>query len=107
MSSIGRSAVCNRVRAGAAHRAAWLLVAIWGLNASSRAMAEVNMTEFGKTSNGTSVKAYTITNNDGVKVKLISRGATLVEWHVPDKNGHMDDVVFGFDDMAGYESKGN
>ena len=40
-------------------------------------------------------------------MKLISRGATLTEWHVPDKNGKMADVVFGFDDVAGYESKGN
>ena len=73
----------------------------------STAFAEVKVTDFGNTSDGTPVKAYTITSSHGVKVKLISRGATLVEWHVPDKNGKMDDVVFGFDDVAGYESKAN
>jgi aldose 1-epimerase len=71
------------------------------------AFAEVKVSDFGKTSDGTPVQAFTFTNSHGVKIKLISRGATLVEWHVPDKNGKMDDVVFGFDDMAGYESKGN
>ena len=50
---------------------------------------------------------YTLTNSNGAIVKLISRGATLTEWHVPDKNGKMADVVFGFDDVAGYESKAN
>jgi aldose 1-epimerase len=27
--------------------------------------------------------------------------------HVPDKNGHLTDVTLGFDDLAGYQSKGN
>lgn len=69
--------------------------------------AEVKVTDFGKTADGKEVKVYTITNKKGVVVKLLSRGATLAEWHVPDKNGKLDDVVFGFDDVAGYESKAN
>jgi aldose 1-epimerase len=70
-------------------------------------MAEVKVTDFGKTADGVPVKQYTLTNSNEVVVKLISRGATLTEWHVPDKNGKVADVVFGFDDIAGYESKGN
>ena len=50
-------------------------------------LAEVKVTDFGKTADGTPVEEFTITNSNGVKVKLISRGATLAEWHVPDKNG--------------------
>src|SRR6185503_18701367 len=69
--------------------------------------AEIKVTEFGKTADGAPVKAFTITKKNGASIKLITRGATLVEWHVPDKNGKMDDVVFGFDDVAGYESKAN
>lgn len=69
--------------------------------------AEIKVTEFGKTSDGSPVKAFTVTNKSGASIKLITRGATLVEWHVPDKNGKLDDVVFGFDDVAGYESKAN
>jgi aldose 1-epimerase len=68
---------------------------------------EIKVTDFGKTSDGTPVKAFTVTNKNGVSMKLITRGATLVEWHVPDKNGKLDDIVFGFDDIAGYESKAN
>jgi aldose 1-epimerase len=71
------------------------------------ARAEVKVADFGKTADGKEVKSFTITNSKGVKVKLLSRGATLAEWHTPDKNGKMDDVVFGFDDVAGYESKDN
>jgi len=71
------------------------------------ALAEVKVSDFGKTADGVAVQEYTLTNSEGVIVKLISRGATLTEWHVPDKNGTMADVVFGFDDVAGYESKSN
>ena len=69
-------------------------------------MAEVKVSHFGKTADGKDVQAFTITGKNGVVVKLLSRGATLAEWHVPDKNGKVDDCVFGFDDVAGYESKG-
>ena len=73
----------------------------------SLAMAEVTVNDFGKTADGTAVKQYTITNSTGAVVKLISRGATLAEWHVPDKNGQKADVVFGFDNIADYESPAN
>lgn len=84
-----------------------LMAAVCGLVLASSAFAEVQVSDFGKTADGKPVKAFTITNKNGGKLKLISRGATLVEWHVPDKHGEMADVVFGFDDVAGYESKGN
>ena len=74
---------------------------------ASRAFAEVKVSDFGKTADGTAVKQYTITNSTGALVKLISRGATLAEWHVPDKNGQKADVVFGFDKIADYESPAN
>lgn len=80
---------------------AWLGVSL------STALAEVKVSEFGRMADGTPVKQFTITNPQGVVVKLISRGAALTEWHVPDKNGQMADVVFGFDDVAGYESPAN
>jgi aldose 1-epimerase len=90
--------------------ARWFRAALFFVFAEGLAgicVAEVKVSDFGKTADGTPVKAYTITNSEGVKVKLLSRGATLAEWHVPDKTGKMADVVFGFDDVAGYESKDN
>lgn len=85
----------------------WLCVALVALGITTKVNAEVKVTDFGYTSEGTSVKQYTLINDQGAVVKLISRGATLREWHVPDKNGQMADVVFGFDDVAGYESPAN
>jgi aldose 1-epimerase len=81
-------------------------VVIWKACASGL-FAEVKVTDFGETADGTPVKQYTLENSNGGVVKLISRGATLMEWHVPDKSGGTTDVVFGFDEVAGYESPGN
>lgn len=64
-------------------------------------------TTFGKTADGVMIKEYTLTNANGLKLKLITLGATIAELHVPDKNGKLADVVLGFDDVAGYQSDKN
>lgn len=74
---------------------------------STIAVGEVQVTDFGTTKNGEPVKLFTLRNDNGVVAKLSSRGATLTEWHVPDKKGDMADIVLGFDDVAGYESDDN
>lgn len=60
---------------------------------------------FGATSDGFIVKKYTLTNKNGMKIALLTRGATLSEVHVPDKDGKMADVVFGFDTIEEYEGE--
>jgi aldose 1-epimerase len=62
---------------------------------------------FGKTAKGEPVELYTLTNKNGVIAKVMTRGATLVQLHVPDKSGKTADVVLGWDDVAGYESADN
>jgi aldose 1-epimerase len=66
-------------------------------------VADVQESDFGKTADGTPVKLFTLKNAKGMTVRLMSRGATLVGIDVPDKSGAMADVLFGFDDVAGYE----
>jgi len=62
---------------------------------------------FGKTAAGKAVSLFTLKNDNGMVAKVMTRGATLVELHVPDRDGQLADVVFGFDDVAGYESADN
>jgi aldose 1-epimerase len=69
--------------------------------------AEVVKKDFGKTADGKPVHMYHVTNANGVTARLMTRGATLTGMDVPDRNGNMADVLFGFDDVAGYESDGN
>jgi len=83
----------------------WCLLA--GMIVSERAQADDGAVVFGKTSDGTPVKMYTLKNARGMVARLMTRGATLVELLVPDKHGKLADVVLGFDDVAGYESDRN
>ena len=55
-----------------------------------------------QTSNGNqSVTKFTLTNVKGVRAQLITYGAAITNLFVPDKNGELQDVVLGFDDLDG------
>lgn len=62
--------------------------------------------KFGTTKNGEEVTLYTLENKNGMKAEFIDYGANIVSLFVPDKNGKLDDVVLGFDDVEGYEVNG-
>ncbi len=62
---------------------------------------------FGETNDGQRVDAFTFENANGMTVKIINYGATIVSVEVPDRDGVMTDVVLGFDDMEGFQSLEN
>ena len=70
--------------------------------AKKKKKGSVKKEAFGKTSDGKSVEAYTLTNKNGLKAKIITYGAMLTEMHVPDKNGKLGDVVLGHDKLEDY-----
>jgi aldose 1-epimerase len=82
------------------------ILLVIGLNGSA-ALGKPTSEDFGKTKSGQAVEIYTLKNETGLIAKVMTRGATLVELHVPDSSGKTADVVFGFDDVSGYESEGN
>lgn len=57
---------------------------------------------FGKTKDGIEVQLFTMENSNGMKVDITNYGATIVSIYVPDKNGKIDDVVLGYDNLDGY-----
>lgn len=59
-------------------------------------------TPFGKTSDGSSVDLFTLTNNAGNVVQLTNYGGILVSVQVPDRQGKRANVNLGFDDLKGY-----
>lgn len=51
---------------------------------------------------GKPIKIYTLTNANGLVMKVINYGAIITELHVPDKAGKQADIVLGFDNLDGY-----
>eukprot|EP01136_Pigoraptor_vietnamica_P036742 Opistho-1_new@103729 len=57
--------------------------------------------------NNDTVTQYTLTNSNGMQVRILNYGGTVTNILVPDKNKEMGDVVLGFDSLAGYLQTGN
>jgi len=62
----------------------------------------VKPVSFGKTPEGTEVFLYTLKNNAGTEAKITNYGGIVVSLRVPDRSGMLDDVVLGYDSLAGY-----
>lgn len=58
---------------------------------------------FGITGQGQEVRAWTMTNSAGMKVRILSYGCTVQSIWVPDRDGRPTDVVLGYDSLEGYE----
>jgi aldose 1-epimerase len=85
------------------------LVAVGILLLNSKCPGQVNIeTEsFGQTSEGKEVRLYELApkgraNANGLGARLIDYGAILVSLEVPDRQGKLDDIVLGFDDLESY-----
>ena len=63
--------------------------------------------KFGVTKCGKDIYIYTLSNANGVKARVMNYGANLVSLEVPDKNGKVQDVVLGFDNLEGYYGNGS
>ncbi|MEO0532102.1 MAG: hypothetical protein AAF266_16245, partial [Planctomycetota bacterium] len=65
------------------------------------------VSDFGLTSGGVMTHAHTLTNANGMSIRLLDLGATLMAVEVPDREGNLADVVLGFDQVDSYESDDN
>jgi len=85
--------------------AAALLVPSRPVDAWAEGLADgprrVSRMDFGKTPDGTPVELYTLINGK-ITAKVMTYGAILTELIAPDRAGKPDDVVLGFDTLAGY-----
>jgi aldose 1-epimerase len=61
---------------------------------------------FGADADGRPATLWTLRNGD-LEVDVTDHGATLVAVRVPNRGGFLEDVILGFDDVAGYQSDAN
>src|SRR6266542_3178869 len=87
--------------------AAFILQAAMGANddqsggAAARARGVIRAA-FGKTTNGTPVDIYTLTNANGIELRAMTYGGIITSLKVPDRSGHVGDIVLGFDTIDSY-----
>jgi len=72
--------------------------------AQSENMKNIQVSDYGVTAKGDSVKKYTLTNKNGMKVEVISYGGIITSLTAPGKNGKYEDVVLGFTKPEDYFS---
>jgi aldose 1-epimerase len=71
------------------------------LLAAAQAATRVSTQPFGKTSDGTPVDLYTLTDGT-MEVRIMTYGGIVVSVRVPDRDGKPGDVVLGYDSVDKY-----
>lgn len=62
----------------------------------------VSKTGFGQLSDGSAVELFSLTNQNGMVVKITNYGGIITSILVPDKQDNLIDVVLGFDNLEDY-----
>jgi len=72
-------------------------------SAAAQTLKRVEVTDFGKTSDGTAVKLITLRNAKGLSAQIITYGAIIKEMLAPDRNGNLTNVVLTTNSIQRYE----
>jgi len=64
--------------------------------------ATAAISTFGNMPDGETVEAVTLTGENGVSVVLITLGATVQAFNVPDRDGRLADITIGYDNVEDY-----
>lgn len=70
--------------------------------ATGGSQSSITHEPFGTTQDGQAVEVYTLQNDNGMVVRILTYGGIVQTIKVPDKNGQMGDVVLGYDTLDGY-----
>lgn len=65
------------------------------------ASADSSAAPFGRAA-GEEVEIYKLTNAHGVEARIMTYGAGIVSLKTPDRHGHLENIVLGFDDLETY-----
>jgi aldose 1-epimerase len=79
--------------------AAALLVT--ALSAAEAASPSIEQAAFGRAA-GQDVEIYTLTDAQGIELRIMTYGAAIVSLKTPDRAGRLQNIVLGFDTLAPY-----
>jgi aldose 1-epimerase len=72
---------------------------------SSHTSPTISKSSFGKLSTGEEIDLYTLANDNGFSVEILTWGGIIQTIKAPDKNGVSDDLVLGYDTLDQYEAR--
>jgi len=84
-----------------------LLLILLGASTCNKAPKQnvsIEKDHFGKTKAGKTIDRYTLSNQSGMRVQIITYGGIVSSLNVPDINGKSKDVVLGYDNLLDYEN---
>lgn len=64
--------------------------------------ASISSEPFGALPDGEAVTLYTLTNGNGMEMRVIDYGAIILSLTAPDVHGRFDDVTLGYDALSNY-----
>ncbi len=79
------------------------LVAFAACSLALGEVRKVQISDFGKTKEGTLIQRFVLSNPKGMEAVVITYGASLVSLKVPDRSGKPADIVLGYGSIDGYE----
>lgn len=79
-----------------------LVAFIFSCNTQQKPAQTVQRDSFGTMPNGTAIEQFTLTNANGIEMKVITYGGIITSLELPDRDGNFSDVVLGYDNLEGY-----
>jgi aldose 1-epimerase len=84
-----------------------LFVATLLLTAGPTLAAEATRAPYGVTTAGAPVEVFTLKNDHGMSVKVLSYGGVITQVNVPDRKGRIQNVALELADLKAYEARAN
>lgn len=85
------------------HSAGFLIFTLLLISCSKmKPIQPISSGPFGTMPDGKQVTQYTLTNKQGMEMKVITYGGIITSLTAPDKNGTYEDIVLGYDHLEGY-----
>jgi aldose 1-epimerase len=79
-----------------------ILIASVLFTSCSKQESSMSKQSFGRTTDGTEVFLYTLKNKNGMEARITNYGGIVVSLMTRDRTGKTDDIVLGYDSLAGY-----
>ncbi len=73
-----------------------------GCKSVSAPQDKIARQHFGQTPDGAPAYVFTLRNNQGAEARICNYGGLVLSLRVPDRDGHLGDVVLGYDTLADY-----